>query len=229
MQMVPRDPRVSFPKSLSKIAISILFRGLLLRLPDEDSQIGTAFYGDLINNDENPRMSLIMRQKFILFAHYRFFLSKFFGNYHTSAIALTHHAPTMQTIFVLQHVSINFFRPVEPNYPFESGHPPISMNKCCQILAILDSILKRNPQFGNIELIEMLRLVQSCAFANIGIKIDSDAAFGFDSSYLRSITFWREITAQMIWSLANRDGLLMRMIPKFIFNKNRSTASKLAT
>jgi hypothetical protein len=224
MLKVSRDPRVSFPKIFLRMAVSIIFRGLPIGFPKsvEDIEIWKALYGHI-------RMNLDMHKKFILLAHYRFIISKFFGDYHTSARALTHHPPTMKTFYVLQHVSNTFFNLEEPNYPFESGHPPISMNKCCQILAIVDSILKRNPQFGNIELIEMLRLVQSCAFANIGIKIDSDAAFGFDSSYLRSITFWREITAQMIWSFANQDGLLMRMIPKFIFNKNRSKASKLAT
>ena len=231
MQTVSRDPIVSLPKIFLRMAMSIIFRELPIGFPksDEDTKIGTTLYRDLLNDQTNHRLSLNIRQKFILLAHYRFIISQFFGDYHTSARALTHHPPTMKTFYVLQHVSNTFFNLEEPNYPFESGHPPISMNKCCQILAIVDSILKRNPQFGNIELIEMLRLVQSCAFANIGIKIDSDAAFGFDSSYLRSITFWREITAQMIWSFANQDGLLMRMIPKFIFNKNRSKASKLAT
>jgi hypothetical protein len=81
-------------------------------------------------------------------------------------------------------------------------------------------LLERNPQLGNIKPISILRLVQSCAFANIGIKIDGDAAFGLDSSYLGSITYWRKLTPQMFWAWANKDGLLRRMIPKCISYKN---------
>ena len=118
---------------------------------------------------------------------------------------------------------------MEPNYPFESGHPPITLNKCCELLSIIDRLLKRNPQLGDIEPIGMLRLVQSCAFANIGMRIESYAAFGLDSSYLGSITYWRELTPQIFWAWANQDGLLRKMIPKCISHKNRIQASELAT
>jgi len=217
-------------KIFLKYAISILFSGLqfvLFELPNVDigQETGVNLYKKLIDPHEHYRMSLRIRQKFLRLAHCRFFLSKILGNYQVGTRALTRHTPTMQTIFVLQHVSNCFLRPVEPNYPFESGHPPICMNKCCQILAIVDRILKRNPDFGNlkpINMLDMLRLVQSCAFANIGMRIESDAAFGLDSSYLGSKTFWRELTPQMFWAWANQDGLLMMMIPKFISHKNRS-------
>jgi hypothetical protein len=213
-----------------KFAISILFSGLRFvpfELPNAGigQESGVNLYKKLTDPHADHQLSLSIRQKFLRLAHCRFFLSKILGNYQVGTRALTHHMPTMQTIYVLQHVSINFFKPIEPNYPFESGHPPICMNKCCQILAIVDRILIRNPDFGNlkpIDMLDMLRLVQSCAFANIGMRIESDAAFGLDSSYLGSKTFWRELTPQMFWAWANQDGLLKRMILRFISHKNRS-------
>jgi hypothetical protein len=215
MQTVSRDPIVSLPKIFLRMAMSIIFRGLPIGFPksDEDTEIWKALYG-------NIRLSLNIRQKFILLAHYRFIISKFFGDYHPSARALTHHPPTMKTFYVLQHVSNTFFNLEEPNYPFESVHPPICLNKCCEILSIIDRILKRDPYFENLKSIEILRLIQKCAFTNIGIKIFRDAAFGFDSSYLGSITFWRELTPQMFWAWANQDGLLRKMITKCISQKN---------
>ena len=222
MLKVSRDPRVSFPKIFLRMAMSIIFRGLPIGFPKsvEDTEIWKALYGHI-------RMSLIMRKKFLRLAHYRFFLSKFFGDYHTSARALTHHPPTMKTFYVLQHVSNTFFNLEEPIYPFESIHPPICIRNS-EFRTMIDRILKRDPYFENLKPIEILRLIQKCAFRNIGIKIESDAAFGIDSSYLGSITFWRELTPQMFCAWANQDGLLRKMIPKFIFNKNRSKASKLA-
>lgn len=216
--------RSKMPTVFLKFAISILFPGLSFELPNSEigQETGATLYAKLTDPRAHHRLSLSIRQKFLLLAHHRFFISKFFGNYRVYTRAQYHHPPTMQTIFVLQHVSNCFLRPMEPNYPFESGHPPISLNKCCEILAIIDRILKRNPRLGGVELIGMLRLVQSCAFANIRMKIESDAAFGLDSSYLGSITFWRELTPQMFWVWANEDGLLRRMIPKFISHKNRS-------
>ena len=223
MQKVSRDPRVSFPKIFLRMAMSIIFRGLQIGFPksDEDTEIWTALYGHI-------RMNLVMHKKFILLAHYRFIISKFFGNYHTSASALTHHPPTMKTFYVLQHVSNTFFNLEEPIYHFESIHPPICLNKCCEILSMIDRILKRDPFFENLKSIEILRVIQKCAFTNIGMRIESDAAFGIDSSYLGSITFWRELTPQMFCAWANQDGLLRKMIPKFIAHKNHIQASKLA-
>lgn len=222
MQTVSKDPIVSFPKIFLRMAMSIIFRGLPIGFPKsvEDTKIWKASYGHI-------RMSLIMRKKFLRLAHYRFFLSKFFGDYHPSARALTHHPPTMKTFYVLQRVSNTFFNLEEPNYPFESGHPPICIRNS-EFRTMIDRILKRDPYFENLKPIEILRLIQKCAFRNIGIKIESDADFGIDSSYLGSITFWRELTPQMFWAWANQDGLLRKMIPKFIFNKNRSKASKLS-
>jgi hypothetical protein len=203
--------------------MSIIFRGSPIGFPksDEDTKIWKASYGHI-------RMSLIMRKKFLRLAHYRFIISKFFGDYHTSARALTHHPPTMKTFYVLHHVSNTFFNLEEPIYPFESIHPPICIRNS-EFRTMIDRILKRDPYFENLKPIEILRLIQKCAFRNIGIKIERDAAFGIDSSYLGSITFWRELTPQMFCAWANQDGLLRKMIPKFIFNKNRSKASKLAT
>jgi hypothetical protein len=220
MQTISRDPRVSFPKIFLRMAMSIIFCGSPIGFPKsvEDTEIWKALYGHI-------RMNLDMHKKFILLAHYRFIISKFFGNYHTSASALTHHPPTMKTFYVLQHVSNTFFNLEEPIYPFESIHPPICLNKCCEILSMIDRILKRDPYFENLKLIEILRLIQKCAFRNIGIKIESDAAFGIDSSYLGSITFWRELTPQMFCAWANQDGLLRKMIPKFIAYKNHIQAS----
>jgi hypothetical protein len=223
MQTVSRDPIVSLPKIFLRMAMSIIFRGLPIGFPKsvEDTEIWKALYGHI-------RLSLNIRQKFILLAHYRFIISKFFGNYHTSASALTHHPPTMKTFYVLQHVSNTFFNLEEPIYLFESIHPLICIRNS-EFRTMIDRILKRDPYFENLKPIEILRLIQKCAFRNIGIKIESDAAFGIDSSYLGSITFWRELTPQMFCAWANQDGLLRKMIPKFIFNKNRSKASKLAT
>lgn len=212
-----------------KFAISILFPGLRfipfgLPNPEIGQETGVTLYAKLTDPRAHHQLSLGIRQKFLCLAHCRFFISRFLGNYWISTNAQYHHPPTTQTIFVLQHVSINFFKPIEPNYPFESGHPPIALNKCCELLSIIDRLLERNPQLGNIELISMLRLVQSCAFANIGITIDGDAAFGLDSSYLGSITYWRELTPQMFWAWANQDGLLRMMISKFISYKNSQSS-----
>jgi len=228
-------------KELLEMVISIIFQGLPFELPNINvgtkigQESGMNLYAQLLDVHTNHRMSLNIRQKFILLAHYRFIISKILGNYQVGTRSLTHHTPTMQTIFVLQNISINFFKPIEPIYPFELSYPPITLNKCCELLAIIDRLLKRNPQLGNIESIRMLRiesismlrLVQSCAFANIGIKIDRDAAFGLDSSYLGSITYWRELTPQMFWAWANQDGLLKRMILRFISNINHCQASKV--
>ena len=229
MQTVSRDPIVSLPKIFLRMAMSIIFRELPIGFPksDEDTKIGTTLYRDLLNDQTNHRLSLNIRQKFILLAHYRFIISKFFGNYHTSASALTHHPPTMKTFYVLQHVSNTFFNLEEPIYPFESIHPPICLNKCCEILSMIDRILKRDPYFENLKSIEILRQIQKCAFTNIGIKIFRDADFGIDSSYIWSITFWRELTPQMFWVWANQDGLLRKMITKYISQK-KHIGSKLA-
>jgi len=133
----------------------------------------------------------------------------------------------MKTFYVLQHVSNTFFNLEKSNYLSESVHPPICLNKCCEILSIIDRILKRDPYFENLKSIEILRLIQKCAFTNIGIKIFRDADFGIDSSYLCSITFWRELTPQMFWAWANQDGLLRKMITKYISQK-KHIGSKLA-
>jgi hypothetical protein len=125
----------------------------------------------------------------------------------------------MKTFYVLQHVSNTFFNLEEPIYPFESIHPPICIRNS-EFRTMIDRILKRDPYFENLKPIEILRLIQKCAFTNIGIKIFRDAAFGFDSSYLGSITFWRELTPQMFWAWANQDGLLRKMITKCISQKN---------
>ena len=217
-----------------EMVVSIIFSGLPFKLPNinVDTKIrqetGVTLYAKLMDVHTNHRMSLNIRQKFILLAHYRFFLSKILGNYQVGTRSLTHHTPTMQTNFVLQHLSRNFFNPLEPiYYPFEPVHPPISINKCCEILSIIDRILKRDPYFENLKSIEILRLIQKCTFTNIGIKIDRDADFGIDSSYLWSITFWRELTPQMFWAWANQDGLLEKMIPKFISHKNHIQANLL--
>jgi hypothetical protein len=231
MLKVSRDPRVSFPKIFLRMAMSIIFRELPIGFPksDEDTKIGTTLYRDLLDDQTNHRLSLNIRQKFILFAHYRFIISKFFGNYHTSASALTHHPPTMKTFYVLQHVSNTFFNLKEPNYLFfDSVHPPICLNKCCEILSIIDRLLKRDPYFENLKSIDILRVIQKCAFTNIGIKIFRDADFGIDSSYLCSITFWRELTPQMFWAWANQDGLLRKTITKYISHKKYIQGSKLA-
>ena len=217
-----------------KYAISILFPGLRfvpfgLPNPEIGQETGVTLYAKLTDPRAHHQLSLGIRQKFLCLAHCRFFLSKILGNYQVGTRALTHHMPTMQTIFFIQHGCRIFFKPIEPNYPFESNHPPITLNKCCELLSIIDRLLKRNPQLGDIEPIGMLRLVQSCAFANIGMRIESYAAFGLDSSYLGSITYWRELTPQIFWAWANQDGLLRKMIPKCISHKNRIQASELAT
>jgi len=226
--------RSKMHKIFLEMAISILFSGLQLGLPNVEigQESGSSLYAKLVNIRTNHRMSLRIRQKFLLLAHCRFVLSKILGNYQVSTRALTRHTPTMQTIFVLQHISNCFLRPVQSNYPFESEHPPISLNKCCEIMTIVDNIiLKRYPQLGDSIPIGRLRLgimrlIQKCAFANIGIKIGSDAAFGIDSSYLGSINYWRELTPQMFWFWANQDGLLRRMIPRVIFVIKKSLLSQ---
>lgn len=212
-----------------KFVFSIIFpdlRFVQFGLPNAEigQESGSTLYAKLLDPRAHHQLSLGIRQKFLRLAHCRFFISRFLGNYHIGDGAQYHHPPTTQTVFVLQHVCRIFFKPIEPNYPFESKHPPVSLNKCCELIKIIDMFFKRNPQLGDIDCISilssMVRLVQSCAFANIRIKIDGDAAFGLDSSYLGSITYWRELTPQMFWAWANQDGLLRRMIPKCISYKN---------
>jgi len=218
-------------KIFLKFVISILFPGLSFELPNLEigQESGVNLYKKLTNPHEHHGMRRRIRQKFLLLAHCRFILSKILGNYQVGTRALTHHTPTMQTIFVLQHISNCFLRPVEANYPWAiGGCPPIALNKCCVLLAMGDILLKRNPQLGNIESVEILRLVQSCAFANIGMRIESDADFGLDSSYIGS-EIWRELTPQTFWVWANQDGLLRRMILIFISNKNHHQSSKVDT
>jgi hypothetical protein len=161
-------PKYFLPEILLKFAISILFPGLQfvpfgLPNPEIGQESGVNLYKKLTDPRAHHQLSLGIRQKFLLFAHHRFFISRFLGNYRISTNAQYHHPPTVQTIFVLQHVSKNFFNPVEPNYPFESGHPPVSLNKCCELLSIITELLERTSDFGNLESIDILRLLHKIA------------------------------------------------------------------
>jgi hypothetical protein len=126
----------------------------------------------------------------------------------------------MRTIIVLQHFSRNFFKPVDPIYPFLSGFPPFSDRKMMELYSIVTELMARTSDLGNLDRNEIVRLIQKCAYINIEIKIESDAAFGLESPNLGSETFWREITPDMFWFWANQDGLLKKMLPKCISHKN---------
>lgn len=139
--------RIKMQEIFLKFVFSIIFpdlRFVQFGLPNAEigQESGSTLYAKLLDPRAHHQLSLGIRQKFLRLAHCRFFISRFLGNYHIGDGAQYHHPPTTQTVFVLQHVCRIFFKPIEPNYPFESKHPPVSSINVVSLLKLLICFLK---------------------------------------------------------------------------------------